>query len=84
MTFIIFILMTVDFYSTFTIVSFMLILSVIYMLTTKKTFKIIGENAQKFENKYIHSVMEIYNLYKEIKIFDLHKNFLKNKHCIRK
>ena len=75
MTFIIFILMTVDFYSTFTIVSFMLILSVIYMLTTKKTFKIIGENAQKFENKYIHSVMEIYNLYKEIKIFDLHKKF---------
>ncbi len=76
MTFIIIILMSVDFYSTTIIVLTLFLLSTFYLLTTRRTFKSIGDNAQNFENKYIHSVMEVYNLYKEIKIFDLHKKFL--------
>ncbi len=76
MLIIVLLLMLVDPFSTFIIITSLLVVSSLYFILTKKTFNLLGENAQKSENRLIQSVNEISNLFKEIKIFDVEQKFL--------
>ena len=69
--------MLVDPFSTFIIITSLLVVSSLYHILTKKTFNLLGENAQKSENRLIQSVNEISNLFK-VKIFDVEQNFFKD------
>ena len=76
MLIIVLLLMLVDPFSTFIIITSLLVVSSLYFILTKKTFNLLGENAQKSENRLIQSVNEISNLFKEIKIFDVEQKIL--------
>lgn len=74
-TMIVLLLMKVDLFSTLFIVLSLLIISSLYLVVTRKTFRVIGDNSQKSENKLIEKTNEISNLFKEIKIFNVEDKF---------
>ncbi len=73
---IVFLLILVDPLSTLIIIISLIGVSAVYLITTRQTFFLLGENSQKSENTLIQSVNEISKLFKEIKIFEVKQKFL--------
>ena len=73
---IILVLLLVDKTSTIIILLVFFLFSFFYLLLTKKVFIKIGEKTQQNEKNIIQSSMEIFNLFKEIRIFNIENKFL--------